>query len=373
MIAIVLGTRPEIIKTAPVIHELARRNHPFLTIHTGQHYTKSLDEIFFDELLLPKPHVNLNIGSRPVVSQLASILVGVGDALLANRPRVVLVQGDTNSVLGGALAAFKLDIPVAHLEAGLRSDDWNMPEEGNRVLAGRVASLHFCPTELQARRLREEGIGRGVHVVGNSIVDATLRFAELARSGSRVLERLGLMGRRYALLTLHRPSNVDSRERLSSLLNGVIAAARELGLSVVFPIHPRTKGRLDAFGLTEELGKNVVLCDALGYFDLLRLLNLAHVALTDSGGIQEEACTLRVPCVTLRANTERPETVDVGANILCDSPDSRALVVAINAVTRQEPVWTNPLGDGHTAERVVDLLTSPSVQLVPSGSQPEKR
>lgn len=369
MITFVLGTRPELIKTAPVIHELQRRGAAFSLVHTGQHYSRSLDEVFFRDLELPPPDVNLQVGSLPAAHQVAKILTGVADALPGFHPRIVVVQGDTNSVLGGALAAHKLGVPVAHLEAGLRSDDWEMPEEGNRVLAGRVAALHFCPTPLQAARLASEGITRGVHVVGNTVVDASLAFAQRASHLSNVKETLGLATRPYALLTLHRPSNVDSERRLRALLLGVAELAQARGLVVVFPVHPRTSDLIRRFELGSLMGAPFLSCEPLGYLDMLQLLQGARIALTDSGGLQEEACTLKVPCVTLRSNTERPETITVGANRLCDAADAITLGNAVDDMLAVRPTWQNPFGDGRAAVRVVDLLLDPATRLVASGSR----
>ncbi|GAC1352685.1 MAG: UDP-N-acetylglucosamine 2-epimerase (non-hydrolyzing) [Polyangiales bacterium] len=369
MIAFVLGTRPELIKTAPVIHELARRGAPFVIIHTGQHYTPSLDEIFFKELELPAPASLLKVGSLAPAHQVAAIIGGVADALAQHKPRVVMVQGDTNSVLGGAIAAHKLGIAVAHLEAGLRSDDWNMPEEGNRILAGRVASFHFCPTEVQAQRLLAEGITRGVHVVGNTIVDASLHFAARAQTDSRVIDRLALASRGFALLTMHRPSNVDEASRLQTLLHALAEVAVARGVRLVFPVHPRTEGRLRAFGLSALVSTDpFVRTDPLGYLDMLRLLTDAAFVLTDSGGVQEEACILHVPCVTLRSNTERPETLTVGANVLCDGIDARAIEGAVATMLARPRTWATPFGDGKTASRVADIMLDPGARLAPSGA-----
>jgi UDP-N-acetylglucosamine 2-epimerase (non-hydrolysing) len=368
MIAIVLGTRPELIKTAPVVHELARRGAPFAIVHTGQHYTKTLDEIFFAELGLPPPAVQLGVGSMAPAKQVAAILSGVADALGELRPRFVLVQGDTNSVLGGALAAHKCGVAVAHLEAGLRSDDWSMPEEGNRVLAGRVASAHFCPTQRQADRLAREGITRGVHVVGNTVVDAALHYSAVASARSDVLARLGVAAGSYALLTMHRPSNVDDADRLRALLSSVADVAARRGLSVVFPVHPRTRARIDAVGLGGLIDRSpFVTTEPLGYLDMLRALQAAAVALTDSGGVQEEACILRVPCVTLRANTERPETVDAGGNVLSPEASTDAVEAAVATMLARPRDWANPFGDGATSRRVVDVLLDPATPLAPSG------
>jgi UDP-N-acetylglucosamine 2-epimerase (non-hydrolysing) len=367
VITIVIGTRPEIIKTAPVVFELMRRDIPFRYVHTGQHYSPNLDRVFFRELGLPEPATNLETGSLPPVNQIAQMMQGIGQDFITARPRVVMVQGDTNSVLAGALTAHKMDVPIAHLEAGLRSDDWAMPEEGNRVVVGRLAAVHFCPTDLQVARLAAEGITRGVYVVGNTAVDACLEFAERAREHSQILERHGLAPGSFALLTMHRPSNVDDQARFSALVDGLAEMARALGVRLIFPMHPRTRALAAADVLARLEGAPFVTIDPVGYLDLLRLLTNARFVVTDSGGIQEEACTLHVPCVTLRANTERPETLDVGANVLCAATDGASLLRSLRTVLGCRRVAENPFGDGKTAGRVADVLTSPSARWVPSG------
>lgn len=356
MIVFVLGTRPEIIKSAPVIHEARRRGVPFAIVHTGQHYSPELDELFFRELELPQPTHNIHVGSLPPAKQIAAMLNGLHDALSALAPRVVMVQGDTNTVLGGALAAHKMGIPVAHLEAGLRSDDWDMPEEGNRVLAGMVAEYHFCPTDVQRERLQRETVVDGVHVVGNTIVDAVLHYTDIAAQKSDVLQRLQLEDRPYALLTMHRPHNVDDPNRLRAMLDAIAAAARTHGLAVVFPIHPRTASVMKSAGIVLE--QPFISTEPLGYLDTLRLQSRAQIVLTDSGGIQEEACILRVPSITLRPNTERPETLEVGASVLYATPDPAVLIALMRSQMDLPRTWKNPFGDGKTAVRVLDILMS---------------
>ena len=354
-LAIILGTRPELIKCAPVILEAQRRGMPIGIIHTGQHYSPELDGVFFSELNLPEPVAHVHVGSHPAARQIGLMIERLADVLDELKPQAVLVEGDTNSVLAGAFAAYKAGIPVAHLEAGLRSDDWTMPEEANRVLTDRISKWLFCPTDLQRQRLAQEGITHdGVHVVGNTIVDASLHYAKVAYEKSDIAERLGIANRPYALLTMHRPSNVDDPERLRALVESIGNAARQRDLRVVFPVHPRTKQALDANGVT--LGDGFIATGPIGYLDLLRLQCSAHVVLTDSGGIQEEACTLRVPCVTLRANTERPETLDVGSNVLHFDTDAGSLSLAMRAMMEKERNWPNPFGDGTTARRVLDIL-----------------
>ncbi len=357
MLAVVLGTRPEIIKCSPVIHEARRRGLPFSIIHTGQHYTPELDEIFFQELDLPQPAFNLRVGSQPPLKQIAAILNGLYDVLSDLKPSVVMAQGDTNSVLAGALAAHKMNLPFAHLEAGMRSDDWDMPEEGNRVLAGAVADYHFCPTTVQRDRLAREDITRGVHVVGNTIVDASRYFSDVAKANSQICERLGLGQQRFALLTMHRPSNVDEPARLSQIMDCLDQTARALDLKIVFPVHPRTEKALrDANLWNKYESGSFILIKPMGYLDLLRLQSGAQLILTDSGGVQEEANILRVPCITLRANTERPETVTAGGNVLYAGANSSELSALAAHMIQKERNWACPFGDGQTAKRVINIL-----------------
>jgi UDP-N-acetylglucosamine 2-epimerase (non-hydrolysing) len=356
VIAFFLGTRPEIIKCAPVIHELARRAAPCTIIHSGQHYTPALDEIFFEELALPAPAFNLKAGSAAPATQLARIISRGGKALASLKPRMVVVQGDTNTVLGGALAALKNEIPVAHLEAGMRSDDWTMPEEANRVLTGHIAALHFCPTRVQAERLAREGVTRGVHIVGNSIVDATLTFVGRAAVTSTILDRLELKQRAYAVVTIHRPSNVDDPARLQALLTALAEAAAVRNLKLVFPIHPKTRSRLRDKPRSVVERHPFMMIEPVGYTDMLQLMQNSKLILTDSGGIQEEACILHIPCLTLRQNTERPETVAVGSNMLCPWSDSAFVGAAMDEMLGREKNWPTPFGDGQTAVRVADLL-----------------
>jgi UDP-N-acetylglucosamine 2-epimerase (non-hydrolysing) len=357
MIAFVLGTRPEIIKMSPVIHEARRRGIPFAIVHTGQHYTPELDELFFKELDLEQPAYNLHVGSMPPVKQIAAMLNGLHDVFSELKPDVVMVQGDVNSVLAGALAAQMMRIKVAHLEAGLRSDDWDMPEEANRVLAGVVADYHLCPTDVQRERLAREDITDGVHVVGNSIVDAVNHYATIAKERSGVLNRLQINGQPYVLLTMHRPSNVDDPARLRAMIETIGRAASAHGLKVVFPIHPRTKSIIEKNGI--PIADPFIATSPVGYLDLLRLQSGARLVLTDSGGIQEEACILKVPSITLRSTTERPETLTVGASVLHHEADADLLAEKMRSQMDRPRDWENPFGDGKTAERVMDILNGP--------------
>lgn len=354
MLAVILGTRPEIIKCAPIIMEAKRKHIPVGIIHTGQHYTPELDDIFFQDLNLDAPIANLHVGSHAAPQQIGLMMQRLSDILVDLKPKAVMVEGDTNSVLAGALTAYKLNMPVAHLEAGLRSDDWDMPEEANRVLTDRISRWLFAPTEVQRERLNREGIKEGVHVVGNTVVDAALHYVKVAYAKSDIAERLQLANRRFALLTMHRPSNVDEKNRLAGMITALGESARRLDLNIVFPIHPRTANNLKQFGI--KLPDNFITSEPVGYLDLLRLQSSADIVLTDSGGIQEEACSLRVPCVTLRANTERPESIDVGANVLHYAADADSLTEAMMRQMKLERTWKNPFGEGKTGENVMNIL-----------------
>jgi UDP-N-acetylglucosamine 2-epimerase (non-hydrolysing) len=354
MIAIVLGTRPEIIKMAPVIRECQSRKIPFTLIHTGQHYTYEMDRVFFNELDLPHPAHNLDVGSGTHAEQTAKIMVGVERALLAQRPGVVLVQGDTNTVLGASVATTKLHIPLGHVEAGLRSFDRLMPEEINREIADHLADFLFAPTETARANLLHEGLPvERIHVTGNTIVDAVLQNRAISEKKSRILTALQLKKKQYFLVTAHREENVDNRGKLEGILGGLTSVQEEYDLPVIFPVHPRTRKRIHEFGLQGSLG-NVQLIDPLGFLEFLSLEANARVALTDSGGVQEETCILGTPCVTLRENTERPETVQVGANCLAGTTRERILqaVQVMSAVRRK---WINPFGDGKAAARILDV------------------
>ena len=352
-IAIVLGTRPEIIKMSPIVRACQRRGAGFLLVHTGQHYSYEMDQVFFDQLGLPKADHNLDVGSGPHGAQTGKMLSGIERILQAERPRAVLVQGDTNTVLAGALAAAKLGIPVGHVEAGLRSGDRSMPEEVNRVVADHVSDHLFTPTEGSARLLRQEGIPDSrIHVTGNTIVDAVLENRELAKSRADALKEWGVGPGRYVLMTAHRQENVDDARRFQGMLDGARAVGAELGIPVVYPIHPRARKmladhKLDATGVT--------LASPLDFLGFLHAEANARLLLTDSGGVQEEACILGVPCVTLRDNTERPETVEAGGNVLAGADPARILQAARDVLARPKG-WSNPFGDGRSAERILTLL-----------------
>lgn len=351
-IAIVVGTRPEIIKMAPVVRELERTNIDFFILHTGQHYSYSLDRVFFEQLELPTAKYNLEVGSGSHAEQTAKILIGVENVLQEERPDVVLVEGDTNSVLAGALAAAKLHMKVGHVEAGLRSYDRQMPEEINRILTDHCSDYLFAPTEKAMEILLGEGIPEAkIFVTGNTIVDAVNQHLEIARQRGNTLSDLGVKPSKYFLVTLHREENVDNQARFASILEGLDEVAGEFGLPVMYPIHPHSHRRMVEFALRP---KNLTLIDPIDFLGFLQLESNARLVLTDSGGVQEEACILGVPCVTLRDSTERPETIEVGSNTLAGaSPDK--ILECSKAILGRQNSWMNPFGDGKAAERIVEI------------------
>lgn len=352
--AFVLGTRPEIIKLAPVLRACERRDVAFSLVHTGQHYSDELDGVFFRQLELPEPTHHLGVGSSTHGQQTGEMLAGVEQRLLADEPEVVFVQGDTNSALAGALAGSKLDVEVAHVEAGLRSFDREMPEEINRVLVDHVADHCFAPTAESAAHLRREGIPDDrIAVTGNTIADAVETYGDLAAEKSDVLDDFGLVPGEYCVLTAHRAENVDDPDRFASLLAGVGEYARRADRRVVYPIHPRAADRLDEFDLA--VPDPVELVEPLDFLDFLRLEREAALVFTDSGGVQEETCILGTPCVTLRYSTERPETAFVGANCVAGL-DPRDVVAAAERMAAKAGDWDSPFGDGRAGERIVAEL-----------------
>jgi UDP-GlcNAc3NAcA epimerase len=320
----VVGARPQFIKCAPVSREI-RQHHTEILVHTGQHYDPEMSDIFFEELHIPRPDYHLDVGSGSHGKQTGDILLRVEELLLHEKPDLVIVYGDTNTTLAGALAAAKLHIPVAHIEAGLRSFDRTMPEEINRIVTDHISNLLFCPTETAVCNLANEGITKGVHLVGDVMVDALEFNKEIAEMRSQILERLGITPKQYLVLTVHRPANTDSREHMES----IIGAVGKAGMPVVFPVHPRTHKCLEEYGMGKRLPENIIITEPLGYLDMLKLMRHASKLLTDSGGIQKEAYLLGVPCITLRENTEWVETVDEGWNVLVGS-DHNKMVNTIN-------------------------------------------
>lgn len=366
----ILGTRPEIIKLAPVIRACEHAGVEYSLVHTGQHYSDELDEVFFDDLELRAPDYNLEVGSDSHGRQTGEMLLGLDEVLDAERPDTVVVQGDTNSALAGGMVASKRDCELAHVEAGLRSFDREMPEEINRVLIDHAASWLFAPTREAAEQLREENVPDDrIAVTGNTIVDAVRENAQLAVSKSDVLSDLGLEREEFALLTLHRAKNVDDEARFASLLEGVARYARRTDTEVIYPIHPHAADRIEAFGL--RVPDRVRLVDPLSFLDFLRLESTAAIVFTDSGGVQEEACVVGTPCVTLRNNTERPETLTVGSNVLAGD-DLSDIVEAGLEMRFGCGDWDVPFGDGNAAIRILDHLGIESSVSTTSAPSPDR-
>lgn len=343
----VVGARPQFVKAAPLCRALRRRVREFL-VHTGQHYDREMSDSFFEDLGLPAPDRHLGVGSGPHGRMTSRMLVGLEEAMVEVRPAMVIVLGDTNSTLAGALAAAKLGLPIAHVEAGLRSFDMSMPEEVNRRVTDHVSDLHLCPTPAAVRNLAREGITRGVHRVGDVMADAVRLYLPQARRRPRTL---GVAPRGYYLATLHRQENVDDPGRLAEIF-GALAALRH---PVLLPLHPRTARRLQAQGLRPAGA--VRLLPPQPYFEMLRLQSEARVVLTDSGGMQKEAYLLGTPCITLRETTEWVETLRGGANRLAGA-DGPRIARAVAAVERRRPRWDarRTYGDGRAAERIARIV-----------------
>ena len=343
----VVGARPQFIKAAAVSRVL-RRSHREVLIHTGQHYDANLSAVFFEELDLPEPDEHLGVGSGTHAEQTGRMLVGVEAAIERHRPDVVLVYGDTNSTLAGALAASKLSAVIAHVEAGLRSFRRCMPEEVNRLVTDRLSHLLFCPSDTAVRNLRNEGMTTGVHLVGDVMADVFRLTRANGHRASPLVATLGLEPGRYLLATIHRAENTDQSGRLSVLMESLGGTTEP----VVFPVHPRTRKALEAERI--PVPSNVRIIDPIGYAEMLTIAGAARLILTDSGGLQKEAYWLGVPCATLRDETEWVETVDAGWNRLVSADPSR-IREALRAV--EKPSAHPPLyGDGHAAERIVEIL-----------------
>ena len=347
----VVGARPQFIKAAPVSRALRRKFHEVL-VHTGQHYNADMSDVFFRDLDLPEPDVHLGVGSGTHAWQTGEMMVRLEKVLLEERPDVVLVYGDTNSTLAGALVASKLTVPLAHVEAGLRSYNRSMPEEINRVLTDRVSQFLFCPTQRAVENLRREGIEEGVYRVGDVMLDAARQFSQLADERVDILERLGLREKEYVLVTVHRAANTDDPGRLRAIVEALL----RIQTLVVFPIHPRTEKALTQFGLREELREapHVFDLSPVSYLENLQLERAAAKILTDSGGIQKEAYFFGIPCITLREETEWVETVEDGWNVLVGADTNRIL----DAVARFNPTGNRKdhYGEGRAAEKIADVL-----------------
>ncbi len=353
-IAIILGTRPEIIKMSSIIRECKIRGVDYFILHTGQHYSYELDKIFFKELELPDAKYNMEVGSGLHGEQTGKMLIGIEKILIEEKPDVVLVEGDTNSVLAGALAASKLQIKVGHVEAGLRSFDRRMPEEINRVLTDHMSDFLFAPTKNANDLLRREGISdEKIFVTGNTIVDAVQQNLSVSEKKVDILGKLGLKKQEYFLFTAHREENVDLKDRLKGIFEGIERVYYEYGMPIIFPIHPRTAKSMKEFGLTISIGMKVI--EPLGFLEFLQLEANASLIFTDSGGVQEEACILHVPCVTMRDNTERPETISVGSNTLAGT-NPMSIFKGANKMAYQRRNWIIPFGNGKAGEKILNII-----------------
>ena len=352
-ISIVIGTRPEIIKMSPVVRECARSGLDYFILHTGQHYSYNMDKVFFEQLELPEAKYNLDVGSGAHAEQTGKILIGVEKILQKEKPDIVLVEGDTNTVLAGALAAAKLHIKVGHVEAGLRSYDRRMPEELNRVLTDHCSDYLFAPTEKARQILLSEGIPDDkIFVTGNTVVDALYQNLSISEDRINPLNDLELVPREYFLVTAHRQENVDVKERFEGIIKGLERIADEFGLPVIYPVHPRARKMMNHFGLKAN---GIEFIEPVDYLSFLQLEAKAKLVLTDSGGVQEESCILKVPCVTLRDNTERPETLEVGSNALAGTNTEMILSKTKEMIERNNN-WENPFGDGKAGKRIIKIL-----------------
>jgi len=349
----VLGARPQFIKAAPVSNALREAGHTEYLVHTGQHYDFSMSQVFFDEMNIPAPDINLEIGSGTHGEQTGKMLASIEAQIVNEQPDCVLVYGDTNSTLAGALAACKLCVPLAHVEAGLRSFNRSMPEEHNRVLTDHCSDLLFCPTQTAVGHLEREGISRGVHLVGDTMYDAVLQFGISADQKSTILQKLGLSSKEYLLATIHRPYNVDDPIALRNILSA-FAAIEEL---VVFPVHPRTRKRMveTIRDDVNSLPNNVTMIEPVGYLDMLMLEQNSRLILTDSGGVQKEAFFFGVPCITLRPETEWVETINAGWNRLV-APNSSSIIGAIGAHNWPQSKPAKLFGDGKASQKIVEII-----------------
>jgi UDP-N-acetylglucosamine 2-epimerase (non-hydrolysing) len=354
----VAGARPNFMKIAPLMKEM--RKHPeihLILVHTGQHYDEKMSKLFFEDLQISKPDIDLEVGSASHAVQTAKIMMAFEQVLLNEQPDLVVVVGDVNSTIGCALPAVKLHIPVAHVEAGLRSFDRTMPEEINRVLTDAISDYLFVTEPSGIENLLNEGIAEEkIYFVGNVMIDTLLTHKAKAEQSS-ILQRLNLSPQKYALLTLHRPSNVDVRETFLRILDALEDI--QIHLPIIFPVHPRTRERIDKFRLIVRVNsmKNLRLTEPLGYLDFLKLMAESKFTLTDSGGIQEETTILKVPCITLRENTERPITVQQGTNVVVGTKTARIIEEAHNILNGKVISSKMPdLWDGKAAERIVNIF-----------------
>jgi UDP-N-acetylglucosamine 2-epimerase (non-hydrolysing) len=366
----VVGARPNFMKIAPLSEELKKRGITHILVHTGQHYDYTMSKLFFEDLELPRPDMNLEIGSGTHAQQTAEVMMRLEPVLKRENPVLVIVVGDVNSTMATAVTAVKLGIPVAHVEAGLRSFDRTMPEEINRIVTDSISNYHFTTEESANENLKKEGFSESIFFVGNTMIDTLLKHVDRA-SQSTILQRIGINNGEYGIVTLHRPSNVDKRENLHNILEALNEIAK--GLPLIFPVHPRTMERITDFGMDYLVQvrqpnsyrndnnynrlKGIISIDPLGYLDFLKLMKDTKIVFTDSGGIQEETTVLGIPCITLRDNTERPVTISSGTNVLVGADKEKIIREARKRLNSYRPEYSiPPLWDGKAAERIVDII-----------------
>ncbi len=355
----VVGARPNFMKIAPIQRVMsAYKNIETRLVHTGQHYDERMSKLFFEDLQLPKPDVYLNVGSGSHAVQTAKVMMEFEQVLLAEKPDLVVVVGDVNSTAACSIVAAKLGVKVAHVEAGLRSFDRTMPEEINRILTDAISDFLFVTEQSGLMHLKNEGINDSkVHFVGNVMIDSLVYFLEKARQ-SKIMSDLKLDPKNFALVTLHRPSNVDNKDHFLNLLHAFEVIEKDI--NIIFPIHPRSRKMIESFGLQDKIDrmKNLMLLEPLGYLDFMNLMQNARLVLTDSGGIQEETTYLGTPCITLRENTERPVTIEVGTNVMVGNDKNRIIEEAQKVISGNGKHGRIPdLWDGKAAERIVKILT----------------
>ena len=360
-IILVAGARPNFMKIAPLIRAIKKHNShnklstiQFKLIHTGQHYDHEMSKTFFNDLNIPEPDVYLNVGSGTHAEQTGKIMIMLEKFLLKDKPDYVIVVGDVNSTLAGALTSAKLHIPIAHIEAGLRSYDRKMPEEINRLITDAISDYLFTTTEEADKNLKKEGISEEkIYFVGDVMVD-NLLFNLKKAQGSNITEKLGLNAK-YAILTLHRPSNVDKKENLKNIFQALNKISQKI--PIIFPIHPRTKKKIEKFNLSSYIDTKIKLINPLGFLDFLKLMQEARFVMTDSGGIQEETTVLKIPCLTLRNTTERPITITYGTNVLCGN-EPKKIIKEAEKIIKGEKKKVKPLKfwDGKTADRIIKIL-----------------
>lgn len=346
----VIGARPQFIKASVVSKEL-RKKYEEILVHTGQHYDYEMNKIFFEELNIPEPDYYLNVGSGSHGSQTGEMLKKIESVLMEEKPDLVLTYGDTNSTIAGALAASKLHIKSSHVESGLRSYDKTMPEEINRVLTDHCSDILFCPTNNAVSNLKREGITDNVYLTGDVMADSILYNKETAENKSNILNELDLEDKNYLLTTIHRPGNTNSEENLKN----IVEAFSEMNDTIVFPVHPRTEKYLKEYGLLDGLESFVKLTKPLGFFDFIKLMNHAKTILTDSGGVQKEAYILKVPCITLRENTEWVETVEDGWNVLVGS-DKEKIIQCANEFNPSVKSHKNRYGNGDASKKISSII-----------------